>query len=206
MKTIFIPAKVRSEVNKAKILEISKKLPKTISIAYSIQYQNIVFEIEKILSKNHEITKTMQVLGCSKPKLSKTTQAILLVGSGRFHAISLAQETKLPIYILEQNQLYKISKKDIETLEKKQKASFLKFLHANKIGILISTKPGQQNLKKALEVKNKIKNKKSYLFLGDNINSFEFENFKIDSWINTSCPRLDMDSRIVNVSNLKKLD
>ncbi|MCK4553158.1 diphthamide synthesis protein [Candidatus Pacearchaeota archaeon] len=48
-----------------------------------------------------------------------------------------------------------------------------------------------------------MKNKKSYLFISNNINTSEFENFGLDSWVNTACPRLDMeDNRIVNISKL----
>ncbi len=202
MKTLFIPAKIKSKANKPKILEISKKLPKNIAIAYSIQYKDIAFEIKNILSQTHKITKLVQVLGCSKPNFSKTTQAILLIGSGKFHAIPLALEAKHPIYMLEHNKLRKISKEDIEPFKKKQKASYLKFLNADKIGILVSTKPGQQNLKKALELKKKLKNKKSYLFISNNININEFENFGLNSWVNTACPRMDMDSNIINIDKI----
>ena len=201
MKTIFIPAKSKSRVNSKKILEISKKLPNNIAITYSIQFQEIAKDIKKILSKKHKITSFIQVLGCSKPKFSKT-DAVLLIGSGRFHAISLACETKLPIYILEKHNLSKITNQDIEKLQKTKKAAYLKFLNANKLGILISTKPGQNRLKHALNIKDQIK-KKSYLFLSNNINTLEFENFTIDSYINTGCPRLDMDSTIINIQDIK---
>jgi 2-(3-amino-3-carboxypropyl)histidine synthase len=107
---------------------------------------------------------------------------------------------------LENNQLIKISEKDVENLKKKQKGAYIKFLNAKKIGILVSTKPGQQNLKRAFKIKNKIKNKESYLFISNNINTAEFENFpEIESWINTACPRLDMeDARIVNMDKIGK--
>jgi len=204
MKTIFIPAKVKSKVNKSKILEISKKLPENIAIAYSIQYKDVALEIKKILAENHKVTKLTQVLGCSKPKFPKNTNAILLISSGRFHAISLAIESKLQVYILEHNHLQKISEKDIEIFEKKQKASYVKFLNANRVGILVSTKPGQQNLKKAMDFKNKLKDKKSYLFISNNIDTNEFENFGLGSWVNTACPRLDMNStKIINVDRLE---
>ena len=204
MKTLFLPAKIKSKVNKSKIFSLSKKLPEKIAITYSIQYQDIAFEIKNILSKEKKITKFIQVLGCSKPNFPKNTQAILLIGSGRFHAISLAIQTKFPVYILENNQLTKISKKDIENFEKKQKASYVKFLNANKVGILVSTKPGQQNLKRALDFVKKIKTKKSYLFLSNNINVNEFENFGLDSWVNTACPRMDMNNnRIINIDKVE---
>ena len=201
MKTLFIPAKLKSEINKSEISKISKKLPKKIAIAYSVQYADIALKIKDFF---HKITSFIQVLGCSKPNFSKNTQAVLLITDGKFHGISLALQAKLPIYILYKNKLTKISEQDIEILEKKQKTSYLKFLNADKISILISTKPGQQNLKKALETKNKIKNKKSYLFISNNIDVNEFENFGLNSWLNTACPRLDMESnKIINVDNIK---
>ena len=204
MKTLFIPTKIKSKVNKPKILSLSKKLPKNIALTYSIQYKEQAKEIKSLLSKSHKITKFIQVLGCSKPNFSKNTKAILLISDGRFHGVSLAIQTRLPVYVLENNQLTQISKKDIEKFEKKQKASYVKFLNADKIGILVSTKPGQQNLKRALDFKKKLKNKKSYLFISNNINTPEFENFGLDSWVNTACPRLDIESNsIINIDKIK---
>lgn len=204
MKTLFIPAKIKSEVNVNKIKSL--KLPKNIAITYSIQYKDVANKIKTILSKEHKITKFVQVLGCSKPIFPKQTQSILLISSGKFHAISLAIESKLPVYILEHNNLRKISKKEIEFLKNKQKGSYLKFLNEDKIGILISTKPGQENLKKALDFKKKLKDKISYLFISNNINTKEFENFGLNSWVNTACPRLDAENNsIINLDrhNLK---
>jgi diphthamide biosynthesis enzyme Dph1/Dph2-like protein len=219
MKTLFIPVKIKSKVNKSKIISLSKKLPKEISIAYSIQYKDVAFEIKNILSfgsqrrangkftslsKTHKITKLIQVLGCSKPIFPKNTKAVLLISSGKFHAISLAIESKLPIYMLEHDKLIKISEKDIESFKKKQKVSYVKFLNADKIGILVSTKPGQQNLEKALDFKKRLKEKKSYLFISNNIDTREFENFGLNSWVNTACPRLDMENNsIINIDKIK---
>jgi 2-(3-amino-3-carboxypropyl)histidine synthase len=197
MKTLFIPAKSKHKVNKIKIFEISKKLPKNLAITYSIQYKDIASEIKKILSKEHKITSFIQILGCSKPKFPKNTNALLLVSDGKFHAISLAFETKLPVYLLDHNKLEQISQEDLEIIEKRKKASYLKFLNADKIGILVSTKPGQQNLKKAMDFKKKTQNKKSYLFISNNIDTKEFENFQLNCFVNTACPRLDMDSPII---------
>ncbi|MCK4647641.1 diphthamide synthesis protein [Candidatus Pacearchaeota archaeon] len=204
MKTLFIPAKIKTKVNKKKIKSLSKELPKNIAIAYSIQYHDIAFEIKELLSNN--ITKITQVLGCSKLSFPKTTQAIVLIGSGRFHALSLASKINLPIYILEKDKLTKLPESEIESLKKTKKVSYLKFLNADKIGILISTKPGQENLKKAIDLSKKIKDKKSYLFISNNINTSEFENFGLESWVNTACPRLDFDSSVINIdnSNLRK--
>lgn len=202
MKTLFMPAKVKSEINEKKIQSL--KFPKNVAIAYSIQYKDVASKIKQILSKKYNITKLIQILGCSNPEFPKQTKAILLISSGKFHAISLATESKIPVYILENNKLIKISKQDIESFKRKQKTSYVKFLNAKQTGILISTKPGQENLKKAITLKNKIKDKKIYLFLSNNINTQEFENFPtIQSWINTACPRMDIEnSSIINVEKI----
>jgi diphthamide biosynthesis enzyme Dph1/Dph2-like protein len=203
MRFLFIPAKSKAKINKNKIEEILKKLPQNIGIAYSIQFEQIAKEVKTILSKTHKITSFIQVLGCSKPKFPKHTSAILLIGSGKFHAISLSFETGLPIYILHKEGIEKVSNKDIDLLKKRHKASYLKFLNANKVGILVSLKPGQQRLAQALQFKKKLRSKKSYVFLTNDINASEVENYQIDSWINTACPRLDLDMNVMNMGNLK---
>ena len=203
VETIFIPAKTKWRPTKEKVIEISNTLPKKMAIAYSVQFQDVARDIKNLLSKDHEIYGTIQVLGCSRPKFHKDVQAILIISSGKFHAVSLAFETKLPVYVLDRNELHEISEKDLEIFGKDQKVRRLKYLNANKVGVLVSTKPEQQFMKNALDFKKKIKNKKIYLFLENNINIGEFENFDIDSWVNTACPRLDMnDSFIMNLHDL----
>jgi len=206
MKTLFIPAKSKLNFNP----DLPANLPKNIAIAYSIQYENQAKQIKQKLSKTYNITNFIQVLGCSPPSggsrpiFSKNTQAILLISNGRFHAINLALETNLPIYILEENKITLISEQEIKKLKQIKKSSYVNFLNSDKVGILISTKPGQENLKKAISLKKQIKNKKSYLFIANNINVLEFDNFPdIQGWVNTACPRLDMNSnKIVNVKKI----
>lgn len=199
MKTLFIPAKSKVKINKEKINSL--ELPKNLVIAYSIQFKEIAKEIIQELSKKHNVLGIVQVLGCSKLKLSKEVEAILLVSSGRFHAISLAIETKKKVFILENNSLAEISQKEVMDFERKQKASYLRFLNEDKIGVLISTKPGQQRLNRALKFKPK--GKELYFFISNNIDVNEFENFGLKSWVNTACPRMDMnDNRIININKL----
>jgi len=198
MKTLFIPVKSNLKIDLSKV--DFKKLPKNLAVAYSIQYKDLAEKIKELIKP---IFFT-QVLGCSKPNFPKNTKAILLISDGKFHAISLAYESKLPVYLFNKGNIEKISEKEIEIFSKKQKGAYLKFLNAEKVGILVSTKPGQENLEKAINLKKKIKNKSSYLFISNNIDTNEFENFsEIQSWINTSCPRLDMS--INSVINMDKL-
>ena len=201
MKTIFIPTKSKQKLNIPIILKQLEKLPNNIAICYSIQFEQQARELVNIL-KNKQITEFKQVLGCSKPNFPKNTQALILIGQGKFHSVSLQYETNIPVYLIENNKVIKVSSQDVEKLKKKQKASYINYLHQDKAGIIITNKPGQQRLKQALDLKKKIQ-KKTYLFLCNNINTSEFENFSLKSWINTACPRLDLDNlRIINANRL----
>jgi len=203
MRILFIPAKIKAELNKTKIEAL--KLPKNIAIAYSIQYIDIANKIRNILSKRYNITQTTQILGCSKPIFSKNTEAVLLIGSGQFHAVSLAITTNLPIYILDSDKLRKVSEEEINDFKKKQQGAYLRFLDSNRVGILVSAKPGQENLKRAINIRTKLKDKKTYLFISNEIDVKQFENFKIDAWVNTTCPRLDFEGFVFNMDNLGEI-
>jgi len=179
------------------------KLPKHLFIVYSIQYQDLAINIRNYLkSKKYNLMGFQQVLGCTK---LQTKYPILLVGSGKFHAQNLAMQNSTAIYIYTSGKINKFSEKDKQKLKAKQKAALSKFYMAEKIGILVSTKPGQNNMNKALALKKQLetKNKQVYIFLSNNINISEFENFQMDIWVNTACPGLAYDSgKIINSDDI----
>lgn len=202
MKTLFIPALSKATLDQSKFIQFAKTLPKNIALTYSIQYLELSKEIKTLLSKSHKITLFTQVLGCSKPKFPKATEAIVLISNGKFHAISLAYESNLPTYLYDNGKFTKILESEIKSLKTNQKVSYLKFLYAQKVGILYSTKPGQLKLNKTIS--KKFKSKKIYKFISNNIDVSEFENFPdIDSWVNTSCPRMDMNYKsLINIGKI----
>jgi len=204
MKTLFIPALSTANLDKSKLKSLKEILPKNIAITYSIQYLEMAKEIKLFLEKSHRITLFTQVLGCSKPNFPKNTEAILLISNGKFHATSLAYESSLPIFLYDNGKFTKIKESEIESLKRNEKVAYMKFLHAEKVGIIVSTKPGQERLKRAIEFKKSQKNKKSYIFISNNIDVNEFENFPdIESWVNTACPRMDLNQKtIINASKL----
>ncbi|MFH1801303.1 MAG: diphthamide synthesis protein [archaeon] len=203
MKTLFIPAESKLNIS----LKDLPKLPKNLAVVYSIQYKKQAEQVKNILSETHHITNFLQVLGCSKPEFPKNTKAVLLLSDGKFHAVSLAQKIKLPIYMLSRDSFVRISKEDLQSLEKNKKVSYVRFLNAQKIGILISIKPGQQRFDRAVNLKKKLRSKNSYLFIANNIHAGEFENFpEIESWVNTACTRLDMSSpKIINLDDIRNI-
>ena len=201
MKVLYIKSKQKNLESNLSKKEINK-LPKKIFLAYSIQYQDLAKLIKKQLETNKiKIEKFQQVLGCSK---INTKLPVLLIGTGRFHSINLFLQTPI-IYTLENNKITQVSKKEIEQIKIMKKTALLKFLHAENIGILVSTKPGQENFDKAIKLKKQleVKQKNAFIFIADNIDINQFENFKIDSWVNTACPGLAFDNpNIINLADL----
>lgn len=205
MKTVFVSVKIKNEPNYSKIGKLIKEIPeKKLALCYSNQFIEVADKIYEKFSERF-VYKT-QVLGCSNPKFPEEVEGILIIGQGKFHSVSLAYESELPTYILENNLIKKIEESEIEKMEKKEKGAYLGYLNAKKIGILVSTKPGQERLKKALEFKDQVKDKKVYIFASNNIDVSEFENFDIDFWVNTACPRMDLvDAPLINLEKLEKL-
>jgi diphthamide biosynthesis enzyme Dph1/Dph2-like protein len=204
MKTLFISATSKKKFDES-VLKDLKKLQKNLVIAYSIQYKKIAEEVVKKLKESHKVLKLIQVLGCSKPNLPSETAAILLIGEAKFHGVSLFYETGIKVYLLEENKITEISKEEVDKLEKKKKGAKLKFLNSKSVGIIVSTKPGQERLERAIEFSKKLKDKKSYLFLSNSVDNLEFENFKLDSWVNSACPRMDFNFSVLNLSDAEVL-
>ncbi|MDD5331285.1 MAG: diphthamide synthesis protein [Candidatus Nanoarchaeia archaeon] len=199
MKTLFIEARSNEDISKA----LSKvKIKGKIGLASSIQFLHKLPEANKIL-KNSVIAG--QVLGCNASackRIKNKIDCFLYIGSGEFHPIRIAVETEKPVYILNPltNEISLLNENIVKNYKKQLQGKLIKYYNAEKVGIIFSSKPGQNKLKDLEKIK-KI-NKELYFFVADNINAAEFENFPdIDIWVNTACPRIE-DKKIINLENI----
>ncbi len=212
MKTLYIETRKRihdSEINYPALNSIAGK---TISVAATIQYLELVPKVKNYLEgigKEVLVGKGIkypgQVLGCNPNGFVREADSLLLITDGKFHGINNAIQLDKEIYIFDMNKLEKIERKEIESYKKKTEAKKKVFLTENKIGLILSSKPGQKN--KAIEIiKEKIENlgKNVYIFEADNINVNEFENFpQIKIWVNTACYGMARDDkRIINLADI----
>lgn len=210
MKTVFIGATRRNEPDYDKVSKlVDEKIPaKKISICYSNQYGEIAKKLSEKLNK--EVLSKVQVLGCSSPRFPKETKAVLIIGEAKFHPVSIAYESALPTYVLEGESFKQITDDEIERYTKKEKGMYLKYLNSKNVGVIVTNKPGQERMKFALAYNKKLREKdekKGYLFISNDIDVNEFENFGIDVWVNTACPRMDLtDGSIINLDKLMKLE
>ena len=212
MKTLFIETKRKFKDSGIKYNLLDSLKGETISLAATIQYIDLVPKVKSYLeSKGKKVIikqgayHEAHVLGCNSSAFDKSADTLLMITDGTFHAINNATQLQKEIYVFTTHTLEKIKQEEIDSYNKKLLTKQKKFLMAETIGLLVSTKYGQQQ-KAVNKIKEKIEklNKKVYIFEANNINTAEFENFpQIKIWINTACSGLARDDmRIINLTDI----
>jgi len=196
MKTLFVNAKY--SIDSLKELDKIKIKEKRIGIVGTIQTIHLLEQVKDHLeSSDHEVDIVGQVVGCNASNMLKfkdSVDAFLFIGSGMFHLLEVLDKTKIAKYYQfnpTSESFSSVSLVEIEKLKKKRMAKLAKFYSSDKIGILVTTKPGQENLRGSLKFAKK-SNKSSYIFLTNDIDTNNLEDFSnIEYWINSACPRLE---------------
>ena len=200
-------------------------IPNNIGLATTVQFLDYIEEIKKFLEshgKNIFVDKMRQkyegqLLGCDvggADKIKDKVDAFLYIGTGVFHPLGIALNIDKDVFCYDPiNAIFsKIDRNHVEKYNKKRKGAYLKFLESKEIGILVSLKPGQNNYKKAAELKKKLTDKNCYIFASDTIDFGQVENFPfIQCWVNTACNRIldDYDKfpkPLVDLSDIEKME
>ena len=219
MKTLFINSKSNVDVKIPS--DLIAKLPKQkYGLVANIQHMH---KLRDIQTQIPESVYGGQVVGCrpdAAQAISGKVDAFLFVGNGVFHPIQVALKTKKDVWLWDptQKSLKILDNKIIKEHRNKKLTSFKKFLNAKNVGILISTKAGQNDnkitayskelkMKKALELKSR-KDKNYYLFAFDTLQQYNLENFNfINLWVNTACNRIgDEKTNILEIEDLLELE
>ena len=212
MKTFFIETKVNfkvilpEEVIKKLKEELSKLNTYKVGLFTTIQFFDNLEHLKKQLDDKEITALTFQgkhstyegqVLGCSTYHFD--APAFLYVGDGLFHPHALAMKNiDKPIYTYDPftKKFTQLNIDEIKKTLKRKKGAISAFHMKENIGIICSTKPGQNNIRKALKLKSQLeeKGKKAYVFLENTIDYNQLANFPfIEVWINTACPRIMYD-------------
>jgi diphthamide biosynthesis enzyme Dph1/Dph2-like protein len=214
MKTLFIETKRKFDESKINYALLDSILGKTISIAATIQYIDLVPKVKSYLESIGKEVIIKQgahhkahVLGCNSQALDSKADEILIITDGKFHAINNAIQLQREIQIFNTQELEKITQQDLDTHNKKLQAKQKKFLLADQVGLILSTKHGQHHSQiEKLKQQIQTLNKKVYIFEANNINTSEFENYQtIPIFINTACYGLARDSpKIINYQDIQQ--
>lgn len=213
MKIFLVKIKYKKNKISNKILNLLKKelekiKAKNLAIYYSIQYELIAKHVFNFLKNEFNIIAFKQIVGC-KINLYNV-DSYICVSDGYFHGLSIVKkqidslfskyksfdilEDIIPVFVVNKN-IKKIEKDEVKKQINDLKARWLNFNIAKNYGIIVSVKPGQEAFDLALKIKKEIEKngKKAFLFLANEINLEEFNNFDIDFFIITACPQFSIE-------------
>ena len=221
MKIMMIEGRYKGKINLSNL--DTKILPNNIGYITTVQFISYNDEIKAFLESKGKkvfIGKERQIydgqlLGCDQGgavKVESNVDAFLYVGTGKFHPLGVALRTDKEVYCYDPitGVMSKIDQNEVKRYNNKRKGAYLKFLESKEIGLLVSIKPGQNQFKKAMELKEQLKDKNCYIFASDNLDFGQIENFPfIECWVNTACNRILDDYEkfpkpLIDISDLEK--
>jgi len=197
---------------------------KKIAIVTTVSHIHQLPDIKKILQDSgHEVLTSKgslaimegQILGCdasAASKLAPLVDAMVYVGGGEFHPLGIDPSKPILAVNPYARESYFLNE-HIEKKRKKAQGMLIATSQAKSIGILVSVKSGQYNLKAAELAAKRLESlgkKVSILITGE----VDFDSLKdfnaFDAFITSACPRLEDDSArvekpIVNISRIGDL-
>jgi 2-(3-amino-3-carboxypropyl)histidine synthase len=216
MKTMFVNAvsDVDVRLSKAALAELKGR----IGVCTTIQH---LHRIKDVLAQLPGSVLVGQVLGCrvdNVKKLCDDVDAFLYVGTGEFHPVRVALEADdKPVFVYNpiSRKLAKLGKEAVLSHRKRVMGALNRFYHAKIVGLLVTTKVGQNNgviSKYSVDAKMRLPlefakrtDRKYYIFAFDTLNHDSLQDFTfIDCWVNFACNRImdDKNNRIVNVQDI----
>jgi 2-(3-amino-3-carboxypropyl)histidine synthase len=183
---------------------------KKIGLASTVQYAGSLLKAKEFLRREGKDVfigksgrlKDGQVLGCdasSAKKIEAKVECFLFIGSGSFHPLGLLKEIRKPVFFLdiEGGRMRDISG-EREKAEIKRRMRIEKARGLSRFAVFVSTKPGQVNVKKAIEIRRSLsrKGKDSFIISAGTLSPEKIMGMGIDILVNTACPRIYDDQEL----------
>jgi 2-(3-amino-3-carboxypropyl)histidine synthase len=212
-KTLFIPCRSKAEVELVADNIIEKVRFDRIGLVTTAQFVDDLPEIKSLLEKAGKTViispgrpNAGQILGCDA-RAASGADCYVYIGTGRFHPLNVAIKTGKPTYMAHPSGgIEKIHEELIIKHQKIRAAWMHRFKEAKTIGVLVSTKPGQNRMAQALELKKKLAgSKETFIFAANEIKPDCFIGYNVDAWVNTACPRIGEDAfdrPVVDISDV----
>ncbi|MHC1600648.1 MAG: diphthamide biosynthesis enzyme Dph2, partial [Candidatus Methanospirareceae archaeon] len=201
-KVVFIELRSGVDIKPA----VEKAVPEikgdTVGLVATVQHVHALKEAEILIArfgKKAVIGKSRlkydgQVLGCDFSSAMVPCNEILFIGSGGFHPEGIALYTGKRVIAADPFTM-QISIYEAEEQRKKRYLVIERALDAKSVGIIVGMKSGQFKLSEAIDLKKKAVEKglNAYLIAMDEITEERLLGYKVDTFVNTACPRLAED-------------
>lgn len=153
---------------------------------------------KEILKKEGSGTSRGQVLGCNFSAIKGIdAEAFLYVGSGNFHALGIKLFTNKPVVIADP---YVGEAREIDEFTDRilriRFARIAKAMEAEKFGIIVSSKKGQERMELAKKIKKLLNSmdREGFILLLDDVSPGLLLPFTdLDAFVMTACPRIAID-------------
>jgi len=212
MPVIYVHASIDIDVDKlVEAALLSLRPYGSIGLATTVQHAHQVKEIVEKLKEAGLQVKTgkgtgktpldAQILGCSYMtaiNIKDDVEAYLYIGGGRFHPIGIVLSTGKPVITANpyDGQVSSITEDDLMDVAKRRMAAVTIAKKSQRFGVLVSSKPGQNNLDKAVELQRMLKEqgKEAIMIYMDEIRPEHVNNYsEPEILVNTACPRIAID-------------
>lgn len=224
MEVMFVDTKWKGDIsfNRDVIAYLKDKKIKSVALFASVQFLDLdrlikqlkELKIKVLTTKAKRTDKEIQILGCDTyhdsfaKDIIKKADLTIYVGDGLFHPQALIYSQigaikDILVWNPVNRRMSMITKREVLEKLKRLKANLRFYMLAKTIGIIVTTKPGQQFLNNAFKLKAKLEkeNKKAFVFLADTLDTNGLEDFTfIDAWVNTACPRIGFD----DITNIRR--
>ena len=140
-----------------------------------------------------------QVLGCdftAAKRVAQEVDAFLYLGGGNFHPLGVSLATGKKVWVADpyRDELRDVSKLTRQTLAVRF-AKIERAKGAEKIGIIVSTKPGQRRMKQALRWSRLLEERGivSTILSSDELDPSRLISYQVDAFLNLACPRMAVE-------------
>ncbi|MCS6784818.1 MAG: diphthamide biosynthesis enzyme Dph2 [Candidatus Caldarchaeum sp.] len=201
------PAPVKSLIDK--VVDAITGL-KRVGVGASVQWLDFIPEVAELLKSRGVEPVTAepdlfsvynaQVLGCDVSALKKIEDYVdgFLVLGSVFHGLGVAVSTRKTVVAADpHSQQVKNLEQHREKILRQRFMQITAFKQSEKVGVLVSVKPGQMRLGIAKRL-NKALNesgKKSFIVTADEITVSTIMENSFDGFVNTACPRLSLEDQ-----------
>ncbi len=153
-----------------------------------------------------------QVLGCnysSARVIEENVDCFIFIGSGTFHLAGLVEKINKPVFSVDaENGKFSEVVIDMKKEDIKRQLRIEKVRGMQRFGIYVSTKPGQNSMKMAEELKKALlkKGKDAFLISADMLTPEKILGMGIEVLVNTACPRIYEDQEMFRIPVLNPED